>query len=242
MLKPPLHIFTDFDGTITLEDLGDKLFKIFGNFDEYYPRLQRGELTVPEYWQLLSKSISPTTTLEEMRSWAHEQAADPYFAPFVQFCYENALPLTVVSDGFDVYIDTVLKRELAGCTAPNLTRFCNELHVQNGAFTPFFPGRDESCSCFCASCKRNAVLRNIPPDALVIYIGDGYSDFCAADHADIIFAKKTLAAYCNKHRLPHYPFSSFADVQTIIAGLNERRRLRPRHQAVLRRKEAFEVE
>jgi 2-hydroxy-3-keto-5-methylthiopentenyl-1-phosphate phosphatase len=241
MLKPPLHIFTDFDGTITREDLGDKIFKVFGNFDEYYPRLQRGELTVPEYWHLLCASISPSTTLAEMRSWAHEQAADPYFATFVQFCRENALPLTVVSDGFDVYIDTVLQRELAAQTV-HPPRFCNELRFQNGAYTPFFPGRDESCSCFCASCKRNAVLCNTPPDALVIYIGDGYSDFCAADHADIIFAKKSLAAYCNKNRLPHYPFSSFADVQAIIAGLNVRRRLRPRHQAVLRRKEAFEIE
>ena len=242
MLKPPLHIFTDFDGTITREDLGDKIFKVFGNFDEYYPRLQRGELTVPEYWCLLCASISPTITLEKMRSWAQEQPADPHFAPFVQFCENNALPLTVVSDGFDVYIDTVLKRELAQCSVQNLPRFCNELHFEQGVFTPFFPGRDESCSCFCASCKRNTVLNNTPPDALVIYIGDGYSDFCAADHADIIFAKKALAAYCNKNHLPHYPFSSFADVQAIIAGLNQRRRLRPRHQAVLRRKEAFEVE
>lgn len=246
MLKPPIHIFTDFDGTITHEDLGDKIFRVFGNFDEYYPRLQRGELTVPEYWRLLAASIHQGTTLEDMRTWAMEQSADPAFVSFVAFCHGHNLPLTVVSDGFDVYIDTVLERELKGLsggdTEYKLPRYRNELHFANGVFTPFFPGRDESCTCFCASCKRNSVLRNIPAEALVIYIGDGYSDFCAAEHADIIFAKKALATYCNKNHLPHHPFSSFVDIQAIVLSLVERRRLRPRHQAVLRRKEAFETE
>jgi 2-hydroxy-3-keto-5-methylthiopentenyl-1-phosphate phosphatase len=171
-----------------------------------------------------------------------EQATDPHFAPFVEFCQNNQVPLTVVSDGFDVYIDAVLERELSEPLFKNLPRYRNELRFQDGIFTPFFPGRDESCTCFCASCKRNSVLRNIPAEAIVIYIGDGYSDFCAAEHADIIFAKKTLAAYCNKNHFPHYPYASFSDVQAIVQGLLERRRLRPRHQAVLRRKEAFETE
>ena len=238
MLKPPIHIFTDFDGTITREDLGDKVFDVFGKFSEYDPLLTSGELTVPEYWHLLAASITSDTTPEMLRLWASEQPADEHFRGFVQFCREKNIPLTVVSDGFDVYIDTVLEREGAG----ELPRFCNQLLYDNGVFTPFFPGRDESCTCFCASCKRNSVLRSVPPEALVIYIGDGYSDFCAADHADIIFAKKALAAYCNRKRLPHYPFSTFADVQTIVAQLVERRRLKYRHQATLRRKEAFETE
>ena len=52
MLKPPVYVFTDFDGTITREDLGDKIFDVFGRFSEYYPRLTSGELSVPEYWRL----------------------------------------------------------------------------------------------------------------------------------------------------------------------------------------------
>lgn len=238
MLKPPLHIFTDFDGTITREDLGDKIFDVFGKFSDYYPRLTSGELTVPEYWQALAASITKGTTPEMLRAWACKQPADGHFKGFVEFCTEHRLPLTVVSDGFDVYIDEVLQRE----GAAGLPRFCNRLLYENDVFTPFFPGRDESCTCFCASCKRNSVLRNLPSEALVIYIGDGYSDFCAARHADIIFAKKALAAYCNRERLPHYPFSTFADVQMIVARLLARRRLNPRHQAVLHRKEAFEIE
>jgi 2-hydroxy-3-keto-5-methylthiopentenyl-1-phosphate phosphatase len=237
--KPLLHIFTDFDGTITLDDLGDKIFRDFGGrFEEYHERLKRGELTVPQYWHLLCASLPAGTTLHKLRAWAAEQAADKDFAPFVEFCRAHALPLTVVSDGFDVYIHAVLERE----GASDVPRFCNRLESVSGVCLPMFPGRDEACTCFCASCKRNSVLKQTPPDAFVVYIGDGYSDFCAAEHADIIFAKKALATYCNQKRLPHYPFSTFADVQRILAGLLTRKRLRPRHQAVLRRKEAFETE
>ncbi|MCU0426818.1 MAG: MtnX-like HAD-IB family phosphatase [Candidatus Kapabacteria bacterium] len=238
MLKPPIHIFTDFDGTITIEDLGDKIFDVFGAFSTYYPQLTSGLLTVPAYWQRLAASIHAGTTLHVLRSWALEQPADTYFRGFVDFCQTNALPLTVVSDGFDVYIDAVLERE----GAANVPRYCNRLQYNDGVFMPEYPGRDESCTCFCASCKRNNVLRSVPPEALIVYIGDGYSDFCAAEHADIIFAKKALAAYCNRQRLPHYPFTNFADVKTILEGLLARRRLKYRHQAMLKRKEAFETE
>lgn len=238
MLKPPLYIFTDFDGTITIDDLGDKIFDEFGAFRTYYPQLTSGMLTVPEYWRLLAGSLHKGTTPETLRKWALEQAADKHFRGFVRFCQDNNLPLTVVSDGFDVYIDSVLARE----GAADIPRYCNRLLYHDGVFTPEYPGRDESCTCFCASCKRNSVLKSVPPEALVVYIGDGYSDFCAAEHADIIFAKKALAAYCNRQRLPHYPFSTFADVQTILEGLLARRRLKYRHQAVLKRKEAFETE
>jgi 2,3-diketo-5-methylthio-1-phosphopentane phosphatase len=238
LLKPPIYIFTDFDGTIMRNDLGDALFMEFGDFAQYHPRLEAGELSVPQYWKLLVASLRSGLTPEDIQSWALRQSADESFQPFVEFCRERGLTLAVVSDGFDVYIHPILERE----NATDIPRFCNRLLFDNGVFTPLFPGRDEACSCFCASCKRNAFLRFAPPEALIVYIGDGYSDFCAAEHADIIFAKKSLAAHCNRLRLPHYPFSSFSDVQHILVQLLTRRRLKYRHQAVLRRKEAFEVE
>ncbi|MCS6809576.1 MAG: MtnX-like HAD-IB family phosphatase [Bacteroidota bacterium] len=238
MSKPSLYIFTDFDGTITIDDLGDTMFEVFGAFSTYAPQLASGVLSVPEYWRCLVASIHPGVTPKMLRAWAYQQPADPAFAPFVEFCRKNGIPLTVVSDGFDLYIDAVLERE----GAADVPRFCNQLVLQGDSFVPVFPGQDESCSCFCASCKRNSILSSVPPDAVIIYIGDGYSDFCAAEHADIIFAKKALAHYCNHHRLPHHLFSTFSDVQSLLKNIMQRKRLKHRYQAVLRRKWAFEAE
>jgi 2-hydroxy-3-keto-5-methylthiopentenyl-1-phosphate phosphatase len=80
------------------------------------------------------------------------------------------------------------------------------------------------------------------PESRIVYIGDGVSDFCPAEHADIIFAKKELAAYCNRQRLPHYPFTTLSDVARQIRLLLLRRRIRPRYQAQLRRKGVWEGE
>ena len=105
-----------------------------------------------------------------------------------------------------------------------------------------FPHAAEGCDCFCAACKRNVVLLRAAPDARIVYIGDGISDYCPAEHADIIFAKEQLAAYCNAHRLPHYPYTTLSDVATQLRKLIAKRRIRARHQAALKRKRAWEME
>jgi 2-hydroxy-3-keto-5-methylthiopentenyl-1-phosphate phosphatase len=258
-----LHIFCDFDGTIACDDLGDAVFVEFGRFAEIHAQLQQGEMTVAQYWRAVCGTLQSGLTLEAIRRWALKQPADPYFGSFALFCGEQGIPLTVVSDGFGTYIHAVLERE--GALPYIGAVFCNEFReVRSGnaemednsgtrhrshsathlesTIEPVFWGANESCSCFCASCKRNALLRSAAPDALIVYVGDGYSDFCAAEHADIIFAKKALAAHCNAQRIPHYPYTTFNDVTTILRGLIQRKRLKPRHQAVLRRKAAFEVE
>jgi 2,3-diketo-5-methylthio-1-phosphopentane phosphatase len=237
-LPRPIAVFADFDGTIAVEDLGDKLFVEHGDFAGCYPRLQNGEWSVAQYWRGVCASLTPSVTPAFVRAWAMQQPADEYVGAFAAFCRERGIPLTVVSDGFDAYINTVLEREGLGDVAVR----CNTLFDAEGKVRPQFPGASESCACFCASCKRNALLASAEPDALVVYIGDGYSDFCAAEHADIIFAKHALAAYCTKQRIPHYPYKTFRDVLAIFRAIVQKKRFKPRHQAVLKRKEAFEIE
>jgi 2-hydroxy-3-keto-5-methylthiopentenyl-1-phosphate phosphatase len=94
----------------------------------------------------------------------------------------------------------------------------------------------------CASCKRNSILSNTDDDTVVIYIGDDYSDFCGAEHSDIVFAKKNLAAYCNENKIPHYPYSNFFDILRITKDIINKKKYKFRHQARIKRKQAFEAE
>ncbi len=103
-----------------------------------------------------------------------------------------------------------------------------------------FPHAAEGCNCLSVVCKRNVLLSSSHPDRRIVYIGDGVSDRCPVEYADIIFAKGSLAAWCNKGRLPHYPFGTLRDVTVQLRKLLARRRLKPRHQAVLSRKRAWE--
>ncbi len=235
-----ISIFTDFDGTITKKDIGDELFRRFGEFEPHHTKFVNGYITIYDYWHIVCSKLDKNIGFEDIRSFALKAETDSYFPRFAEFCKDNGLKLSIVSDGFDAYIYPILnKLELGG-----LSVFCNELYRDaESAYVPHFPLAGESCTCPCASCKRNAVLTSIADDDIVVYIGDGLSDFCAAEHADIIFAKKKLAAHCNQNRIPHYPFTTFFDVLRILKKiLSEKTRLKGRHQARLLRKKAYETE
>ena len=58
----------------------------------------------------------------------------------------------------------------------------------------------------CANCKRNHILNSSSDDDITIYIGDGWSDTCAAEHCDFIFAKKSLLKYCEAKWISILPF------------------------------------
>lgn len=232
-----IHLFLDFDGTITVKDTGDELFKTFGSFEPVHSQLLNGEFDVREYYRR-SAALLRAQDPEAIHAWAQTMEVDPGFVSLISWCRANNITPHVVSDGFDVYIDTILHRE--GIT--DIIVHCNRLTKDDGRWTPEFPGATESCTCFCASCKRNRIIEALGEHDLAIYVGDGRSDRCAAEHCDVIFAKRHLAAWCTEQRLPHHPFRTFHDVQRILAVKQVNGELRPRRQAVLARQRAVVAE
>jgi len=238
-MKKEVYVFTDFDGTITSLDLGDHVFKEFGQFEPYQSQLLSREINIYTYWKILCDKLNEGTSADNIREYCIKQDTDAYFVQFAKFCNEKEYPLSVISDGFDIYINPILEK----LNLSYLPVYCNNLvfNEQNKAI-PHFPRATEGCDCFVASCKRNSILMQVPIDAVIVYIGDGYSDYCAAEHSDIVFAKRHLAAYCFKHKIPHHTFNSFFDVIQILKKLEVNGRLKTRHQAFLKRKSAFENE
>lgn len=233
-----IKIFCDFDGTVTSKDLGDEIFKRFGKFDELSKMLKSGEIDIKTYWYRITGTLDNSLTPEIIAQFAKEFDVDPYFVDFVEYCKLLNIPLTLVSDGFREYIEPLM--ELLGLN--DLLLFANELEFGQ-IITPKFYGADESCNCLSASCKRNVLLTNSSEDSIIVYIGDGYSDFCAAEHSDIIFAKKFLARYCNENKVPHYPFKSFFDIRNIFETvIFSKGKMKQRRAASVKRKQAFETE
>jgi len=233
-----LYVFVDFDGTITKKDVGDEIFRVFGELEPLHSKLRSGELKIEDYWKEIFKTLKPGVGKKEIQEFAEEIEVDPYFKKFAEYCLDKGIPLTIVSDGFDVYINTILKR----LGLENLPVYCNRALFNGGKPEPFYPYASESCDCLCASCKRNSVISNVPEEAAIAFVGDGYSDYCAAEHSDIIFAKKDLAAYCNENKLPHYPFTSFFDVYRTLKDILPKKGIKKRRQAELLRYKAFEIE
>ncbi len=235
-----ISFFCDFDGTITLDDVGDAMFRKFGNFETYWNEFENGKYNVRELNRKLCMSIDNYINFNDIIEFAKTQEVDAYFQKFVEYCNKNCHQLTIVSDGFDAYIMPILKQ----LQLSNIPVFCNKLLKSkvDMYFYPFFYGADESCNCTTASCKRNIVLNNSADDEIIVYIGDGMTDFCAAEHCDVIFAKSRLAAYCNEKKIPHHPFKSFFDIIRITDELIKNRKIKSRNQAFLKRQFAFESE
>lgn len=230
-------VFTDFDGTIAVDDIGDALFLRFGdigvcseNFDAY----RSGRIDARQCWTNGFATIPPMSQ-RSITEFALGHAIDPGFRPFVDYCSERSIPVTVLSDGFDAYIDPVLARE----GLSTLPRFTNSIRfTDGGAMVPVFPHTDAECT-RCANCKRNHLVTRSTDDQVIVYIGDGISDRCPVQYADLVFAKDSLVAYCEARNITFHRFHDFSDVLSRFRTIVETKRPRKRRTAELARKELF---
>jgi 2,3-diketo-5-methylthio-1-phosphopentane phosphatase len=231
-----LKTFIDFDGTITREDIGDAFFLRFGGeaCTNHVREYRAGRISARECFSREAAEIR-ALPLQEADAFARSRALTPGFTEFVRFCREKALEFHVVSDGLDFYIERIL----ASHGIEGVSFYSNRLQLDPPAV--IFPHSAEGCD-RCACCKRNVMLGLAGELDIIAYIGEGYSDRCAAQYADIVFAKDDLQRFCQKENISYYPYTDFYDVISRFRLLLARKRLRKRHRAELRRREAFTCE
>lgn len=215
-IEPCIRIFCDFDGTITRKDSGDEFFRTFSTFEPAHSDLMNGKYSVAEYYGLVSSALSLTE--DQLQAFIHTCETDAYFGQFLAFIQEKKWDFSIVSDGFDIYIDRILKH----INAEHIPVYSNLMkwNEKSDTWKPVFPNADERCKCFCASCKTKIVLGKSHPDDLIIYIGDGLSDTCPVHYADMIFAKGSLSSYCNQHGIVHHNWNSFFDIMQVLKKRN----------------------
>jgi len=234
-----IYIFTDFDATITQNDLTDVIFEKYGDFKGYLRKLVRNEINIFEYWEAFIRCLPSNFFENEMKELFEEEQIDAYFHQFYDLCKSENITLSIVTDNFDKIVEPYLIFNKIN----DFVLYSNKIKIENSKFEPVFPYASEGCQeCISAVCKRNIIISNIPDEAIVIYIGDGFSDQCAVNYADVVFAKKYLAKYCSENRIPHYNYSSFFDIKIIVEKLLKEKKIRARYQAQLNRKRAFESE
>lgn len=240
MKKREIKIFADFDGTITLQDIGEAIFNKFGDarkVDKIINNLLENKISSKQCWDELC-DCAGTVDLNELNDFVNTMEIDETFIAFTEFCDKNDLEMVVLSDGFDFYIDKIFEKyRLEG-----LKYYSNNLKIEeNGRLSAGYPHYDAD-SPTSANCKRNHIINHSSDEDYTVYIGDGNSDKEAAQYCDFIFAKKDLARFCSMERISFYPFSSFEDVQNKLIELMNKKNLRKRHQAQLKRKSAYLAE
>lgn len=233
-------VYTDFDGTIAVKDIGDHMFAEFGDMRvciDSFESYRRGDITARQCWEQGFRTLRPVTR-DQFGAFAAAQSIDPHFRPFVDYCSAKKIPVTILSDGFDAYIEPVLSKEWLDW----LPRFTNSMKFHpDGTVTPEFPYTDADCT-LCANCKRNHLLTGSGDDQVIVYIGDGISDRCPVRYADVVFAKDALVGFCEAENITYHRFTSFADVLKKFSAMVETTKPKKRRTAELARKDVFMTE
>jgi 2-hydroxy-3-keto-5-methylthiopentenyl-1-phosphate phosphatase len=210
-------VFCDFDGTITRLDVTDEILS---------------RLAAPEWRQIEAAWVEGRigsrqclkrqmelveTAKEELDALIDAIPVDPGFPAFVDFARQRAIPLYVVSDGFDYVIRRILRRSgVPGELRNGSHLFASSLRFRRGRLVASFPHFSVPCEHDCATCKPAVIRRLSRGRGPVVFIGDGLSDRFAVRECDLIFAKRQLLAYCGEHGVACRPFETFADVERAL--------------------------
>jgi 2-hydroxy-3-keto-5-methylthiopentenyl-1-phosphate phosphatase len=234
-MKKEFKIFIDFDGTITTTDVGEAIFRQFGNSEKVNKIIEdllNDKISARDSWIELCSSVE-SITKKELDDFIDQIEIDSTFTDFISFCSENKIDHYILSDGFDYYLKRILARENI-----DTEYFANALSVLDNKLIPSFPFLDFEFASS-ANCKRNHIINNSSDDDYTVFIGDGNSDKYTVQYCDFVFAKDDLLKFCEKERISYFPFNNFDDVKQIMIKLFAKKRLKKRHQAELKRREAY---
>ena len=206
-------LVVDFDGTITEHDLLDTIAQTFGDPDVYRDvedGLHVGRLSLRD---VITREFRPVRRpLADVLAWELENIRiRPGFRELVQLANERGWRFVVVSSGFRELIEPILARE-----GVDVELHANGVEARQDGWRVLW-NYDDDCGSCGESCKR-AVAEALAGESELVYIGDGYSDRCAAELADRVFARRGLAAYLDEHDVPYEPFEDFFDVARRIDG------------------------
>ena len=180
---------------MVLERFGDR--EIFGRVER---ALTAGEMSYREVME--TEMATVTAPLAEVNAWLSTHAR---IRPGFRELAERHRPL-IVSSGFHELIEPLLARE--GVRAELVA---NRIDARPDGWVVRW--RDpEPCPVCGDLCKRRGV-----PDGPFVYVGDGWSDRCAALLAERVFAIDGLADHLGEQGVAYERFGDLRDVARALA-------------------------
>jgi 2,3-diketo-5-methylthio-1-phosphopentane phosphatase len=208
-----MRILCDFDGTITTQDTTDRVLEALADpaWRDLEAQWVAAKITASDCMRQQVALIRGGRG--ELDAVLDGAALDPGFGDFVTWAERRGLPISVVSDGVDYFINRILRRHGLG----HLPVVANRLAGQPGAWRLEQPWTRTGCAAGSGVCKCDAAARWTGDRPNTVYVGDGRSDFCVSGRADLLFAKGALADYAAARGQAFLPFETFHDVTRALA-------------------------
>ena len=208
-----IDITIDFDGTITLGDTTDRMLDRFADpkWREVEAEWVAGRIGSRECLARQAALISASPG--EIDAVLDTVETDLGFPRFVEEAHALGATAKIVSDGFDRFIEPILAR--IGVKIPLV---CNRLIPEGSrSWRAEFPNASEDCRSESGVCK----CATATTGKFQLLIGDGRSDFCLAQEADLVFAKDKLAEFCSAQQIPHRTIASFREARVYMKELSK---------------------
>ena len=205
-------IYCDFDGTITEKDVVNSFFETYAppKWLEYEKLWTEGKITSQEN-AIKQVALLPEITKKQLDEFIDNIKLDEYFLDFIKFTKSKNIKFTILSDGFDLFIQKTLEKY----NISDIQFYANHIIYENNKFKIEFPYHSTTCDIGAGMCKCEKVK-----EQTFCYIGDGTSDRCIAQKANLLFATKNLQKYCEKNLINYYPFKSFRNIIEVLEDNN----------------------
>lgn len=203
-------ICLDFDDTIVLDNTARQVFERFAApaWHEAEARYHRSEISVEQFNAAALDLVSAPD--EELRAFVADAArVRAGFMELTDWAHWHGWLAIVVSNGFDLYVDTVLDGLGLDRVARHTGRTRFDYRWRVTYLSPRGIELHEGFKVAYASAFRGA-------GDFVVYAGDGASDVEAARHAQVVFARSTLWEQLNGEHPRIYPFETFDDVTAVM--------------------------
>jgi len=228
--KPRVIFFTDFDGTITLQDTNDFITDNYGmgkaaRRELFHAVINETDTFLNTFQQMLDSWKMP---FPEVLSILRENITlDPHFRDFMVWARANDVPVIVLSSGMvpvlQTLLDHLLGEELMSdieivANGVQLREPGNSLDKPDGWTIKFLHedsgfGHDKSLT-IRPYADAIAKMPDHNDRPTLLYAGDGVSDLSAARETDLLFAREgqDLVAYCERAGIPFTTFRSWASI------------------------------
>ncbi|HIN35579.1 MAG TPA: hypothetical protein EYM75_07520 [Dehalococcoidia bacterium] len=201
-------VLTDFDDTAAVQNVAELLLNQFGDpgWKDVRQRFRDGHMSLKEYQEITFRNIQADRAT--MQSYVKDHAnLRPFFRELWSFCQTNDIPMAVVSQGLDFYIEAALERE----GLDRVPVYAVNTEFRDGEISYHYhhtyPGKEDQ-----GNSKGFVVESFQKRGCYVFFAGDGHSDMEAARVADVTFAHRSLAKFCDEEGIAYRPFADFSGV------------------------------
>lgn len=229
--NPKFIFFTDFDGTITLQDSNDFMTDNIGFGYDLRRQGNKDVLTDKKSFRQSFKEMmdSISTPYPECIDYLVSNIKlDPGFNDYLKWAIANEIPTVIVSSGMEPVIRALLTK-LVGENAEKLDIVSNHVRARPGKTLEEKNGwelvyHDDSDF----GHDKSLTIRpyaQLPVDQrpTLFYAGDGVSDLSAAKETDLLFAKKghDLIEFCVREDIPFTVFETWKDIHSEVKKIVE---------------------